>query len=380
MTIKVSLDSSVLYSFGVAFNRLQSLVSEKIVKVYVSEVVQKEVSLHLRAEFNEKINQSELGLTKILKHRWLQDIGDRTVLENAHNIISQAKENIEKISEKGVDDIWKSIQAEVLAVQPHHGASVTTSYFSGILPFKKVKSREDFPDAFIFETAKDLRVLLDDANIHFVVADGTLRDSVSKIPGVIVHKSLDEFVQCEDVENLARQNEIEKHWNEIYDRMLPKLPSLADIFTTSIQAITYELAWRKLYHPFIPDDNNEAIISVIKEPDSVIFTWEDVRNYGQGLITIPFEFETIAEIQFSVYRGEAYHLDDKIYVENGDPETDHYFDAGGSVRIIVSGAISVQFDDKEIEAEEMFGTLREIQFSKIYNIEIMEDEQGNIFI
>ena len=287
-------------------------------KIYVSEVVQEEISSQLKAEFSEKINNSENGLRKVLKHQWLQHIGDKTVLDHAYKMISQAKESMDEIAKKGVDEIWQSLQVEVLAIQPHHGASVMKSYFSGTPPFKKIKNREDFPDAFISEGAKDLKALITDENIHFVVADNTLRNSLSQINGVRVHKDLDEFVQCEDVEILARQNEFEKHWNETYDSILSKLPTLEDTFIAAIQAITYELAWKELHHSNIPDDNNEAFISVIEEPNEIVFMWEVCQKLWSRFTTIPFEFETMSEIQFSVYRGEVFELDDKIYVEHGD--------------------------------------------------------------
>jgi hypothetical protein len=232
-------------------------------------------------------------------------------------------------------------------------------------------------DAFIFESAKDLKTLITDENIHFVVADNALRNSLSQINGATVHKDLDEFVQCEDVENLARQNEFEKHWNEIYETILP---TIEDAFTAAIQAITYELTWKELHHPNIPEDNNEAVISVLEEPDGIDFMWEDVKNYGSGLITIPFEFETISEIQFKVYRGDAFDLDDKIYVEYKDPEANHYFDASGTVKIEVSGTISVQFENGEVEPEGIINLLKEVQFNEIKSIDIVETEDGSIFI
>jgi hypothetical protein len=42
------------------------------------------------------------------------------------------------------------------------------------------------------------------------------------------------------------------------------------------------------------------------------------------------------ELYFQVFRGDAYTVPEWVTVEDGDFETDHYFEAWGSVRLRVS--------------------------------------------
>src|SRR5690606_14136233 len=53
----------------------------------------------------------------------------------------------------------KYINAQIHATQPHHGDLVLNAYFSGDAPFSQPKERKDFPDAFIYESIKDLAKL-----------------------------------------------------------------------------------------------------------------------------------------------------------------------------------------------------------------------------
>jgi hypothetical protein len=279
-----------------------------------------------------------------------------------------------------MDKLLQSLQAEILTVQPHHANLVVNSYFDGSPPFKQIKNREDFPDAFIFESVKDLKAQLGETVLHFVVADNVLREALSQINGVVMHKDLNEFVQCQEVEILARQSDVEKLWNEVYKTILPNLPSLEEIFRDSIRAMSVELTYKQVTHQNIPEDNQEAVISAIYEPEKVSFDWENTKNYGAGLITIPFEFETISEIEFNIYRADAFTINARIWIEYKDIETNHYFDAGGEVKVAVRGTTSVQFENKKFELDKLEESLIEIQFSEIKEIEILEDEEGNIFI
>ena len=70
------------------------------------------------------------------------------------------------------------------------------AYFEGKPPFKKIKSREDIPDAFIWQAVKRLAKTYKE--LHFIVADKTLRAAAEALDGITAYATLDEFVQTEE--------------------------------------------------------------------------------------------------------------------------------------------------------------------------------------
>ena len=74
------------------------------------------------------------------------------------------------------------------------------AYFSGTPPFSSIKQRSDFPDSFIYETARDLAEKHE--HLHVIVADNTLRTACDGINNVMTYASVEEFVgspECQDL-------------------------------------------------------------------------------------------------------------------------------------------------------------------------------------
>lgn len=65
------------------------------------------------------------------------------------------------------------------------------AYFVGGLPFRQSKSREDIPDALIFQELK--RISTRSKTVHFVCGDENLRAAGAKCPGVTAHSNFKDF-------------------------------------------------------------------------------------------------------------------------------------------------------------------------------------------
>lgn len=68
--------------------------------------------------------------------------------------MSKVEGDVSNLSEGKISELLDLLGANILEVQEHHGAIVIKSYFKGGAPFKKVKNKEDFPDAFILDIIK----------------------------------------------------------------------------------------------------------------------------------------------------------------------------------------------------------------------------------
>ena len=286
---------------------------------------------------------------------------------------------INEIVSKKFKGLLKKIQADVLPVGAHHGRTVIEDYFAGTSTFEKPKNRDDFPDAFIFQCAKDLVAELN-TELHCVIADNNLRQKLSQIQNIRVYSSTADLVQSEVISNAVSQQRVEQIWKVVFARLSQQLPEQADHLTVALETLAVDkLAFTYVSHPRIPDDNNEAIITAVYEPVGVEFEWNNVRDFGPGLVTLPVTFECKAEIDFSVYRGDAYDVPPGVWVEYKDPEEHHYFDAGGLVELSIHCTMSLHFDIEEL-SEESIPSLRKVDIDSISTKDVKENYWGLIFL
>lgn len=102
------------------------------------------------------------------------------------------------------------------------------------------------------------------------------------------------------------------------------------------------VGYKKVRSREIPDDNHEALITMYDEPDDLAV--DDFHDWGSGWISIPVGFDLGVLIDFSIYRGDAGHVPDRVSVSFGDPELDHYFDAQDNIIVHVSFTLSAHVD------------------------------------
>lgn len=379
-TIPVFIDTSSLPRHpgrpGAAFERLKQLTNDGIVKVYLSDVVIKEWRSQLEAELSENIEKAKTAIVRVAKHPWAVELDKDGVFNSASSLLSISPDKLEDLSGQKVNEILQTIQAELQPVKEHHGNLVIDSYFAGVLPFKSRKSREDFPDAFIFECAKDIKNSVE--NLHCVVADSTLSKALSQIEGVILYGNIKDFVQSEIIVSITIQQEKERNWQAVLGIIKATLHERKEELDKEVLDQYFEAIKPWVYHSRIPDDNNEAYVSSVDEPTNIEFDWEKIQDFGSGLITLPFSLECPASIEFSVFRGDAFTIPDEVWVEIVDPEEQHYFDASGMVDIQVSGTLSILFDTENLSPD-VFPEIEEVKINEIIKQEIIEDINGSIF-
>lgn len=82
-----------------------------------------------------------------------------------------------------------------LRVAPSHGNRIIDKYFSGQAPFKEAKHRDDFPDAFIWETVADLSEST--PLIHFISNDPGFEPAVVQLGGKVkLYKDFQAFFKA----------------------------------------------------------------------------------------------------------------------------------------------------------------------------------------
>jgi len=356
--IPVFLDTSVLPQhpahLGIAFKRLCQLTDHGLVQVYLSNVAVQEWGSHLQEQFLEDIRKACASVRRCLRHPWSAEIQGFEAITSANRGLDCAIGEAPQIAKCKVRELIEQMKAEVLPVRGHHGETVLQAYFEGSRPFQRPRSKEDFPDAFIFQCATDLAKELGSC-LHCVVADKTLAKSLSQAGGAEVYNSIKAFVQSSPVLQAAWEQESERAWQATLEQLKPSLPALEGLLSETLEHLVEEQYGTLISHPGIPSDIGEAMVTGIYEPENLVFEWQDAENFGVGLVALPFSFECDAEIEFWVYRGDAYSVPEGVWVDFGDPEENVYFEAGARIRLSIQGNVALRFKpDQPLKGKQPF--------------------------
>ena len=149
-----------------------------------------------------------------------------------------------------------------LPIADEHGTSAMDAYFKGAPPFTSVKSRNDIPDAFIFEAIKDA---LRDGPLHVVTNDRNLGSHLSDLANCTVHRSVLDFIQCGDVTAAAAHAMEEQHWKQALGMVVSELRQDEKKLVERLPDVLNDaLMFNTVTHEQIPEDNSEATISGIE--------------------------------------------------------------------------------------------------------------------
>jgi hypothetical protein len=175
-----SLDTSALPRhpghLGVGFERIGQLVDSGLIKIHLSTVVAKEWESQFAEDFVDVVNKAKPPLERLLRHPWADEIQGQRTIRAASERLNRI--GINEIVNRRFKRLLKRIQADVLPVGAHHGRAVIEDYFAGTPPFEKPKNRDDFPDAFIYQCAKDLVAELG-TDLHCVIATSCIEHHTS---------------------------------------------------------------------------------------------------------------------------------------------------------------------------------------------------------
>ncbi len=87
--------------------------------------------------------------------------------------------------------------------------------------------------------------------------------------------------------------------------------------------------------------------------DNLKVRWKIAHEVGPGWLYVPFSFETDADLDMQVFRGDAFSVPDWVEVDLGDFEHDYYFEARGNRTLEIEGNISFRFTKEDLEAEKL---------------------------
>lgn len=360
------------------FDGLCELASQQKVKVYVSEIVEQEwVSQHV-ASFLKTLDASESDLGSILRHAWASDLVDYAGMETTRAWITANRHDVTQGVAEKCSGVLDRLDPTFIRISDDHAKSAFANYFNGHPPFSSAKARKDIPDAFIYEALKKC-VSESGAAVYAVISDGRLREAAEQLDGVTTVNSIEALLKVEEIVMLRKQLHLAEKWKAWLEKNSELLKKYSEDLLDEVKSQAVDtLAGKNVEHHQIPEDNESAMIAMVNDPEDVGFDWDELQEFGVGLLSVPVSFKCSVLLNFSVFRGDAFSVPDQIYVSLGDFENDYYFDAEGHATVDVKAKISFSVMDDDIEAGVLEG-LEDISLLDNVEISLVEDNLGSIF-
>ena len=382
MTTKIFLDTSVLprgtAHFSAEFSALQQLAREGLVEVSISKIAYDEWVTQRRNEFLDKLRQCRTSLKSLVRDPRIGKLGIHDQIVEFNSLIEENGTEFENVAVESAKAVLGSIRPAVLPVTGGHASSAFERYFVGEQPYRSVKSREDIPDAFIFESLRDVAASGQDL-VHAAISDGRLRRAADTLVNVRVYKSLAELLEGPELAKAVARLEKAEAWQSWLKQYCSKVPERWPVIETEIKEADLNfLAYQTVRHPQIPADNHEGTLSMFDEPFDTLFDWNGLRESGVGILSVPVSFDLDVFIDFYVFRMDAYCVPDKVSVLFGDPDEDVFFEGEANVRVRVHTEVTLRISEKDIDSE-TFGDLEEVSIVEPCELEVIEDEKGEIF-
>lgn len=327
-----------------AFTALERLGKAGICQLHLPYVVEREFQTRQISLYQKELSASLAGLDSVIRKGLpTAELATVTELRDALN----ASETTVLSAVEAALPLWAdSINAMRHPLTQSAAQAAMEAYFHGHPPLTTPKTRDDIPDAFIFQTIKDIAAL--DPTLIVVAEDGKIATAAEAIPGVVVHRSLlkmiesasiqSELLELDVMENMAHTATLLRDYESIYKE-----------FSSQIEREGGEKLLSKTIHSHqIPDDNHEATIFSYGEAEDIQVDFTRFSYFGSGQFGLPFEFRMIVSVIYCIFKSDFYCLDEKKMPSISD-HNDHYYKAEDERSVQVTGTLRISFPPETIK-------------------------------
>lgn len=345
--------------------------------IHIPQVVKLEFLSHRENEYLKPLEKAKLGIEKISKKPLSDSL--KGSLEQQETDINNSISDVKNWLHKEFEYWCAHSGAEVYQIENHHSSNVFDSYFSGSPPFKSVKNKNDLPDAFIFESIKDVANEVNELNV--IVADKKMRETCNMLDNVTTFESLDNFVKTDDFSKLVKDTVVDQNFDILIDELEKQSFQIED---RAANKIFDALTGYTFSDPIIPDDNNEATISMLDVPEDAGLIWGEAVYYGSGIVDIPFKFEMTTLVYYHIFKSDWYIIDEERAksINVSEYGNRHYFEAEEEFDVLVKGSIALSLNLSKAETdakflEELTNLISnmEIETSEIEDVSIIHDKE-----
>jgi PIN domain len=349
--INLVLDTNILHEEGLHsanMKRLARLVAAGSIAVHIPELVKREYLSKRTSEAAEKSKAFQASLADFSKKFFPEDPmqGD---LGQISQSIGQAMAQFSAAVEVSFERWRETVNATVINLDLNSTAKVFEEYFEGKGAFRKLKTREDIPDAFIANAIIELKISAE--NIHVAVRDGALGKYLITIPGLTISEDVKGFFENPAVNQLVVQFEAGDQ----------KLADLKAFFSGAFFHERLEAALRTdpdlIRAIYVEEDSITgtdhltiydfgAAINFPSAEDLDLVNFGDVVYVEEGYFTMPIDFSTSASVDYCTSYGEyaALPTEKMKLVEELGMNGDGVSDIQEKRTIHFFGNIALQFD------------------------------------
>lgn len=330
-----------------AFRSLRRLAEAGELKLHIPYIVVGEF-------ISQQIEQYVAGLSEIATKaarfsRKHLPPGTREIFVGIDRELNGLKEELGIFARTDFRQWVAEIGAEIHPVAEFHGQKVVDAYFSGAVPFREKKRRDDIPDAFIWQVVLDL--VQQFGQLFVISNDGAVQTACEAHPNITVFGTLEEFVASDICQAPLRKSRAKSN----FERLISIAPEIVHLIESIIESETAAaLDGKTINSQQIPDDNNEATIVSSGDATGIEVLISDAEYFGDGLLVVPVTFLVECLVNYAIFKSDFYILpDDKAEQISVDELNDHYYDAVEDYTLSVMGFVAVDIGPVVLESEDV---------------------------
>lgn len=328
--------------------------------LHIPNIVEREFLTGCEIELIDDINKSYL---KSIERKGL-DSENIKLGKKINKLIDDLKSNINISIKKNWDHFIENFNVKLYEFDKIHGVQIMDSYFNGMPPFEKRKSRKDIPDAFIYEQIKDISQ--DFNNVIFISNDTNLRKKVEKNIEIEVYKSLEKFIKSNKIQNHLDFIKMTEQAKKLIHNMHKFEDYYEEEVLLKLEDMSYKLTFNDEYIPH--DNNNYATISGFYEMNELELDYSNAIGL-QSDIYIPFKVKVFAEIFYSIFKPDIWKVDERESIISISNLNDQFFEVYESVELIIKGDLSITISEN-----------KDVQFIKESDQKLYIDNIKEIYI
>jgi len=309
------------------FGLIEKLAELDRFKLHLSEITWHEFVTQQELQFDEQVQKVESAVSDIRKR--LKDAKLLAILEGEIAALKMKR----KVFSEEFSGWLSSLQADVHQIADHHGRAVIKKYFQGIPPFRRIKERKDFPDAFVFEALTDL--VKEHQVLHVVTADKQLAKAARDFKKVEVYETVREFVRGASLDTFL-------HRTINLEAIIARIEDDADAEKEYlIEPILNELAKT----PGSPmSEEYDFIITGTGSLDEFHVDGQSAEDYGDGMFIIPFSASSECLTEYCMPKWEWHGQDESKDRGSIEEWNDYVYRVEQYKYLRISGTLGFQVD------------------------------------
>ncbi|PHN93663.1 hypothetical protein CSC80_12165 [Maribacter sp. 6B07] len=314
---------------------IKDMGAEKLLVLHIPYFVYKECSSSSIENIKTELNQIKSNLKSFnRKGMGESDFAEARKIEKD---ISKLHDNVENSNKELWDNFVLESNSILYEFDEKDSIEVFDAYFTGDKPFKSLKSREDIPDAFIYQTIKKVSQT---SKVYLVSGDKNLREKCVDLKNVVIFPTFDELYKDSDFIKLQQKYDKLKFNQRVADAKLILLDS-QDSFEDAVNGYLATKNYWHLYDTGLPSDNGEATVYAIDDVSTEI----DELNikFIDDKFFVPIIVKGEASIDYAVFKAD-YWVDDDLPAISEDLNK-HYYLLHDTVPIKLLKTVSIDLDD-----------------------------------